>query len=145
MRVRRVTTLASALVAGVAPFVASVTASAQDHPDPRVIVNVVKVAGPHAGADLQREMRRQLWGKIIACYRPGALKNQALAGWTTVRFDVARTGKPRPGKLVKTTLKDKQVARCLAKVVAKAPLVPAKRASTVTAELYVAPGDIPMR
>lgn len=115
------------------------------HPDPRVIVSVTKVRGPHDRSAVERELRRALWGKIIACYKPGARKNQKLSGKARVRLDVTHRGKVKWTKLLGASLKDRKVARCMAKTPRPLKLPAAKRASTVFVEMYVAPGDEPVR
>ena len=43
-------------------------AAAEPHPEPRVIVNVVSVRGPHTPAAVQRAARFG-WGRIVRCYK----------------------------------------------------------------------------
>ena len=52
------------------------------HPAPRVIIDVVKVKGPHKAADVQREARRLFWINVVTCFGLGAYKDQKLHGKT---------------------------------------------------------------
>ncbi|MCK6586168.1 MAG: AgmX/PglI C-terminal domain-containing protein [Polyangiaceae bacterium] len=114
------------------------------HPLPRVIVDIVKVKGPHKAASIQRIARASLWGKIIECYRLGAYKDQSLKGKTTIRFQVSRAGKASRSASTTSTLPDKEVVRCLARQINTLELERAKAGSSVTATIQVFPGDDPM-
>jgi hypothetical protein len=116
----------------------------EGHPLPRVIVEIVKVKGPHAAASIQRIARRSLWGRIVECYRLGAHKDQSLKGKTTVRFQVSKSGKASRAAAAGSTLPDKEVVRCLAREVNTLELDRAKAGSSVTATIQVYPGDDPM-
>jgi hypothetical protein len=116
----------------------------EGHPLPRVIVDIVKVKGPHAAASIQRIARRSLWGRIVECYRLGAHKDQSLKGKTTVRFQVSKSGKVSRAAAAGSTLPDKEVVRCLAREVNTLELDRAKAGSSVTATIQVYPGDDPM-
>jgi hypothetical protein len=114
------------------------------HPMPRVIVDVSSAKGGHKAADLQRTLRKLFWIRIIHCYELGAHKDQALKGKTTIRFHVARSGKVPSSRLVASTLKDAEVAACLAAELKKIPLPSARSSSIVTTEVQISPGDEPM-
>ena len=116
----------------------------EGHPLPRVIVEIVKVKGPHNAASIQRIARRTLWGRSIECYRLGAHKDQTLKGKTTIRFKVSRKGKTSGAAAAGSTLPDKDVVRCLAREVNALDLDKAKAGSSVTATIQVYPGDDPM-
>jgi outer membrane biosynthesis protein TonB len=115
----------------------------EGHPFPRVIVDVVKVKGPHEAASIQKIARGSLWGRIINCYRLGAYKDQSLKGKTTVRFQVSRAGKASRAAVASSTLPDKEVASCLAGEFNALQFERAKAGSSVTATIEVSPGDDP--
>jgi len=117
---------------------------AEGHPLPRVIVDIVKVKGPHKAAAIQRIARASLWGRIIECYRLGAHKDQSLKGKTTIRFQVSRAGKTSRAAATGSTLPDKEVVSCLAREVNSLALDRAKSGSSVTATIQVYPGDEPL-
>jgi len=114
------------------------------HPDPRVIVNIDKVAGPHPAKGLQRTARRHLWKPIINCYRLGAFKDPHLRGWTKARFAVSSAGKVRRPRLLDTELDDPEVAQCMVGKLANLPLPRARRGSNVWVAMRVGPGDDPL-
>lgn len=116
---------------------------AEGHPMPRVIIDVTRAAGAHRAADLQRELRKSLWGKVIECYGLGAYRNQALRGKTVITFGVSRSGAVSGAKVRRTTLADAEVSRCLATKPRTVALPRAKVGSNVTMEVQIGPGDDP--
>ncbi len=127
----------SALSASAAP------APRGGHPEPRVVVDVVRVAGPHQRAEIEREARKALWGKIVGCYRPAAAKKPGLKGEATLKLRVAAAGgvsAVRPGP---STFGDADLVACLRQHVAELALPKAPADSDVEMEIHVAPGDPP--
>ncbi len=114
------------------------------HPDPRVIVNVDKVQGPHDAKRLQRSARRYHWINVVRCYRLGAYKDPHLRGWTKAVVTVDRNGRVRRPRLLETKLKDDAVARCMVKRLGKLRLHRARKISRVWLSMRVGPGDEPM-
>ena len=114
------------------------------HPDPRVIINLDKIRGPHRGKDVLRLARRNHWMKVIRCYRLGAYKDRHLRGWTKAVFDVSPGGRASNARLLDTKLADKQVANCMVTKLETLKLGRAARSSRVWLSLRVAPGDEPM-
>jgi hypothetical protein len=112
------------------------------HPEPRVIVDVLDVVGPHPRAELEREARRSLWGKIIACYRPAAAKKPGLQGDARLRFRVSAEGKVGAARAERSELGD-DVAACFQGHVARLAMPKASAPSDVVMQIHVAPGDPP--
>ncbi|HEU4408653.1 MAG TPA: AgmX/PglI C-terminal domain-containing protein [Polyangiaceae bacterium] len=113
------------------------------HPEPRVVVDVVHVAGPHKRAEIEREARRALWGKIIACYRPAAAKRPGLRGEATLRFRVGADGSVGGLRAEQSTLGDGELVACFQGHVAGLALPKAGAESDVAMQIHVAPGDRP--
>ncbi len=112
------------------------------HALPRVVIDVIKAAGPVKAAAIQAKARAGYWGKVIECYRPGAVKDQTLRGETTLRVTLSR-GEVRKAKVTKP-MPDKDVSACLAKRMVGLEMPEAKRTTTATMTIHVAPGDEPM-
>jgi hypothetical protein len=114
------------------------------HPLPKVIVDVTRVAGPHSKAEVQRDLRKMFWGKVVECYSLGAYKNQKLRGKTKLAFKLTRAGKVTAPRAQGSTLNDSNVLSCLTEKT-RLLLLPKSRApSQVTVEVQVGPGDEPI-
>ena len=115
----------------------------RDHPDPRVIVDVLNVTGPHKRADVEREARKALWGKIIGCYLPAAAKIPGLRGETTLTFRVGAGGDVGAVRAGSSTLGDAELVACFEQLVGGLSLPKAPSASEASMQIHVAPGDPP--
>ena len=116
----------------------------EGHPDPRVIVNIDEVSGPHDKKALQREARKYHWINVVRCYRLGAYKDKHLRGWTKILTTVTRGGAIHRPRLLETELKNDDVARCIVKKLHTLKLPRARRGSRVNISVRVGPGDEPM-
>jgi hypothetical protein len=114
------------------------------HPLPKVIIDVLRVNGPHPQAELQRVLRKMFWIKVVGCYGLGAYKDQKLRGAASLVFGVSAAGKASGARLTGTTLADAEVATCLAEQVRSVDLPRAKGRSVVGVEIQVGPGDEPL-
>jgi hypothetical protein len=114
------------------------------HPLPRVIIDVTRVRGAHRKDELQRELRRSMWIKVVDCYRLGAYLNQKLRGKTMVTAELSAKGKVTRARLTTTTLDDPHVAQCLPIALKALPLPKARSISTATVEIQIGAGDDPM-
>jgi hypothetical protein len=114
------------------------------HPDPRVVVNVDRVVGPHDKATVQRLARRNFWIEVVRCYRLGFYKDHELRGWTKARMVVAANGKVRSTKRIETELDDPQVSSCMIDKLKTLRFPAARAASRVELSLRVGPGDDPL-
>jgi hypothetical protein len=116
----------------------------EGHPEPRVIVDVLKVAGPHDRDDLERDARRLLWGKIVSCYKPAAHLRPKLRGEVVLKLRAGAHGDVSSVRKVRATLPDAGVVGCWSKRVREISLPRASRASDVTIQIHIAPGDAPV-
>jgi hypothetical protein len=126
----------------------------EGHPLPRVVVDVVRkpakktkrgrtIANDGAldGA-IEASLRRAAWTKTIACYRKGALKNQALEGETLLAAR-AKSGRLEALTVAKA-MPDPAVSKCLAKSYAGMAVPVGKRARSVAVRVRIFPGDDPI-
>jgi hypothetical protein len=126
-----------------APSALAAPPVAGGHPEPRVVVDVLNVAGPHQRAEIEREARRALWAKVIACYRPAAAKKPGLRGEATLKFRVSAEGAVSGVRPERSNLGDDEIVACFRGHVAGLALPKAPAASDVAMEIHVAPGDPP--
>jgi hypothetical protein len=134
---------AVALVPGVSFAERPAPPQRRDHPDPRVIVDVLSVNGPHKRGELEREARRALWGKIIGCYLPSAAKKPGLRGEATLKFRVSARGDVGAVRPEGSTFGDAEIVTCLQQLVAGLTMPRAAADSDAAMQIHVAPGDPP--
>lgn len=118
----------------------SVTEERLPHPEPRVIVNVVSVRGPHDPERVQREAR-QRWSQLVRCY-----KSFAGGRRVTMNFElaIAAAGKVTGVKPVEVNPKDGDLAACVAAAFSGIEMPVASADSVAEIEIRLAPGDRPM-
>jgi hypothetical protein len=107
------------------------------HPEPRVIVNVTSVKGPHGRADVERAARLS-WGRIVRCYNT---IDQNAKGMIGLELVVASSGKVTRATRTDSTLKNGELVACLTDVMKSVAMPKAGGRSTARAEIHVAPGD----
>jgi hypothetical protein len=109
------------------------------HPEPRVIVSVLGVRGPHPRAEVERAARLA-WGRIVSCYRTSEPRERAVV---TLELVVSGKGEVARARRVRAQAKDRQLGTCLAGVMQGLGMPKARARSTVTVEIRLAPGDPP--
>lgn len=107
------------------------------HPEPRVIVSVHSVHGPHSKPALERAARLA-WGKIVRCYKNN---DERVTGSVNVTVDVSRHGKVIGVRRMSSTFRSKSLSRCLAGTMKGLAMPTAARGSSAKVEIRVAPGD----
>lgn len=107
------------------------------HPEPRVIVNVLAVRGPHGRAGVERSARGG-WGRIIKCYKSFDRRARGMVG---VEFAVGSNGRVTAVRRTRSSLKNGNLATCLANALLGLSMPKAGGRSTANAEIHVAPGD----
>jgi hypothetical protein len=110
---------------------------APPHPEPRVIVSVHGVQGPHVRKDVERAARLG-WGRIVRCYKASSKRP---SGSVHMELAVAGSGKVTHARRTKSTLGDAELARCLTRAMKELAMPKARRASTAKVEVRVGPGD----
>lgn len=109
------------------------------HPEPRVIVNVTRVQGPHAAAGVQRAARFG-WGRIVRCYKAS---DRRAKGKVMLEAVVSGEGSLTGARQKSSTLGNPELSACLTGCLTGLSMPKADAASTVTIEIQVAPGDPP--
>lgn len=112
-------------------------AAAPPHPEPRVIVNVIAVHGPHAPLEVQRAARLA-WGRIIRCYK--SIDNGA-KGQVGLELHVSKSGSVASARAGRSTLDNPELVRCLADTMTGVAMPRADADSSASIEIHLAPGD----
>lgn len=116
------------------------------HPEPRVIVDEVKVTGALTAQQAQRAARAGGYGIIRGCYDPELAREPTLGGKLTLRLMVRQNGSVSSGALVgRSTLANARVEDCLRRQMTKIKFPSARRGGTrVTFRVALYPGDVPL-
>lgn len=112
---------------------------AAPHPEPRVIVTVPSVAGPHDRARVERAAR-EAWGAIIRCYKTHAGGRRGEVG---LEMTVSATGKVTGSHPTRTTFSNRPLERCLAASMNDREMPAADGTSVASVNIRLAPGDPP--
>lgn len=112
-------------------------AAAPPHPEPRVVVNVVSVRGPHVPLEVQRAARLA-WGRIIRCYKS---LDDGAKGRLELELQVSKSGSVAAARVGPSTLDNAELVRCLADTMKGLAMPRASADSTADLEIHVAPGD----
>jgi hypothetical protein len=108
------------------------------HPEPRVIVNVLAVRGPHKPARVQHDARFG-WKRIVRCYKKtnGAQGKSTL----TLEFEISGEGSITGARSILVEPKDRELASCLAADLTGLAMPKAPANSTAAIEFLLSPGD----
>ena len=109
----------------------------EPHPEPRVIVNVVSVRGPHTPPAVQRAARLG-WGRIVRCYKS---IDPSIKGKLDLELHVSKTGSVASTRAGASTLGSPELVRCLSATMKGLAMPEASADSTAAIEIHVAPGD----
>jgi len=112
-------------------------AAAAPHPEPRVIVNVVSVRGPHTPPAVQRAARLG-WGRIVRCYKS---VDPSIKGKLDLELHVSKKGSVVSTRALASTLGNSELVRCLSETMQGLAMPEASADSTAAIEIHVAPGD----
>jgi hypothetical protein len=107
------------------------------HPEPRVIVNVISVSGPHPRKEVERAARLA-WGRIVSCYEGMAGKAK---GVLELELVVAGAGKVTDARRTRSTFRNQKLESCLIRALKGLPMPEARARSIAHAEIHLAPGD----
>ena len=133
-----------------AVFVAGPTANAQTppsdkpterpyHPEPRVIVNVLSVKGPHDAARVQHDARFG-WKRIVRCYKLHSPHEKA---HLNMEFVVSASGSVTRVFDVHSTPANRELEQCLANSLPGLSMPKASANSAANVEMKLSPGDAP--
>ncbi len=117
------------------------------HPQPRVVVDNVKVQGKVQAAAILREARKKGYWPIRRCYDAALPLNQELRGKLSLRFTLRANGTvASPALAGASTLGDRDALACLRKAFQGLELVkPRTGTAKVTLDIALHPGDAPMK
>lgn len=106
------------------------------HPEPRVIVTVTAVRGPHAPEAVQRAAR-ETWAHLVRCYKKHANRQR---GQVVVELRISAVGTVRGAKKVNSTFSD-DLSQCVARALQRKAMPVASGTSNALVEVRLAPGD----
>jgi hypothetical protein len=107
------------------------------HPEPRVIVNVLSVRGPHERPAVERSARLA-WGRIVNCYNS---LGERTRGRVELDLAISSDGRVTAARRTHSTFKTPELARCLASALRRVSMPKATGRSSALTEIHVAPGD----
>jgi len=109
------------------------------HPEPRVIVNVVSLKGPHNQARVQHDARFG-WKRIVRCYKAHSPHERAL-----VTLDLVISGEGNLARVLNTRSSpaNRELEQCLSDILPGLSMPKASENSTANVEIKLAPGDRP--
>jgi hypothetical protein len=111
------------------------------HPEPRVIVSVLGVRGPHSRDEVEHSARLG-WSRIVRCYKAADAQEKANI---TLELLVSADGRVKHAKRVRSRPKDRELGTCLGSALQGLPMPKARTRSIATVEIRLAPGDPPPR
>jgi hypothetical protein len=116
------------------------------HPEPRVMIDNVKVRGRIADAIVLRETRKLHYWPIRKCYDPALAANQQLHGKLHIQVTIRHNGSTHGAKSIgKPTLDDAACVSCIVKSFSGLKFPATTRGdATVTLDIGLNPGDLPM-
>jgi hypothetical protein len=109
------------------------------HPEPRVIVTVTSMDGPHERGAVQRAAR-ETWAGIVRCYKEFGRR---LQGVIVLELRISERGKvvdARRGNGGDSKL-NSEISDCVMRVLRTKAMPEAAGASTATLEIRLAPGN----
>jgi hypothetical protein len=109
------------------------------HPEPRVVVNVLSVHGPHKPDRVQHSARFG-WKRIVRCYKASGAKEHALV---TLELVVSGEGNVARARGIVVEPKDRELASCLEGALPGLAMPKAPADSTADVEIVLSPGDRP--
>ncbi|HEY6560815.1 MAG TPA: hypothetical protein VI072_26240 [Polyangiaceae bacterium] len=107
------------------------------HPEPRVIVNVLSVQGPHEREAVQRAARNA-WGRIVSCYKS---VGQRKRGSVELELTISADGRVPSARRSGGSLENPDLAACLAGVMKRVEMPAARARSRALTEIELGPGD----
>jgi hypothetical protein len=109
------------------------------HPEPRVVVNVVSLKGPHNQARVQHDARFG-WKRIVRCYKAHSPHKPAVV---TMALIISAEGSVERVQDTGSVPANRELERCLADVLPGLSMPKANDKSTANVEIKLAPGDRP--
>jgi hypothetical protein len=107
------------------------------HPEPRVIVNVLSVNGPHDRDEVQRAARNA-WGRIVSCYKSFGQRKR---GSVELQLGISSQGRVTSARHTGGSLESSDLAACLVGAMKRTEMPPSRARSTAVTEFQLGPGD----
>jgi hypothetical protein len=107
------------------------------HPEPRVIVNVLSVQGPHEREAVQRAARNA-WGRIVSCYKSFGQRKR---GSVALELSISADGRVRSARHSGGSFANPELAACLGGAMKRVEMPAARARSTALTEIELGPGD----
>jgi hypothetical protein len=141
--VRAVVLLGAVLLAGGPSAKAEATEEQPrtPHPEPRVVVNVLAVKGPHKPERVQHDARFG-WKRFVRCYRASGAKERAVV---TLELALSGEGSVTRARSIVFEPKDRKLASCLVEALPGLAMPKAPADSTADVEVQLSPGDRPQK
>jgi hypothetical protein len=116
------------------------------HPQPRVMVDNVRVRGRASDAMVLRETRKQHYWAIRKCYDAALASDQKLHGKVHVQFTIKHAGTVKSAKAIgKATLPDTTAVDCIVRSLSSLKFPATSRGdAVVTLDIGLNPGDLPV-
>lgn len=111
------------------------------HPEPRVIVNVLSVRGPHNPGRVQHDARFG-WKRIVRCYKANGAKNKVTL---TLELALSSEGMVTSVRGMLFEVQDSSLVSCLVRELPGLSMPKAPRDSKAEVELLLSPGDRPAK
>jgi hypothetical protein len=111
------------------------------HPEPRCIVNVLAVNGPHKADRVQHDARFG-WKRIVSCYKKQGAREKAAV---TLELVVSSEGSVASARSLLFEAKDRDLAACLVDRLPGLPMPKAPATSKADVEILLSPGDKPQK
>jgi hypothetical protein len=109
------------------------------HPEPRVIVNVLSVRGPHNPARVQHDARFG-WKRIVRCYKASGSKEKIAL---TLELTLSSEGSVTGARGILFESQDSELVGCLIRGLPGLAMPKAPADSKADVELLLSPGDRP--
>ena len=114
----------------------------KSHPEPRIIVDVLKTEGELGTGELQKLIRARSYGAIRNCYEEGLRRDQVLRGVVTFELRLATSGKAETIIRKDNLLKDESVAWCIGREMLRTGYPKEDAGHTLaTVRVQLGPGD----
>ena len=111
------------------------------HPEPRVIVNVLSVQGPHKPDRVQHDARFG-WKRIVRCYKANGAKEKAVVALELV---LSSEGNVSSARSIFFEAKNRELANCLVETLPGLAMPKAPADSKAEVDILLSPGDRPQK
>jgi hypothetical protein len=108
------------------------------HPEPRVIVTVHSVRGPHKSPEVERAARLG-WGRIVRCYKKDGKRER---GKIDLAVTVSGSGTIAASRTRHSSFRGRELPSCVSRALRGLSMPKARRGSDARIEIQLSPGDL---